>query len=324
MSDGAPIGKILAGCGCLMIVVLAIAGVAGFFLYRTGSEVAKEMKEELPIDGVPLPVPGANDGDGSGKSGSAGKSDGTAKPSKDKENLTPAKVRAALKKPLTQKDVDRVFGVYEGLRKTDAYDQWHESLDGLKKAGNNKDKGTLETMKAMRDSMKGFDAYRDLFEEYERLVKKSGGYDAYLASLVRMSGAAAAAKQIARDHKKKEPSTTEVAKLILEDRPEIKKEFDKTVAEAKKIAKKDATKQREGSVSMMMLLQQPGTIAIGRMPKKSFDNWKSFPAKQRKEIIELPKTAPQEFPGMLIGITWSGEPLIVSSELETFKELTGK
>ncbi len=317
MSDGAPVGKILAGCGCLAALVIAGIAVAGFFMYRAGSDFARELKQDLPVD---VPVPTAEQPE---EPGSPKKAD-QPKPSKDKETLTPAKVRAALEKPLTQKDVDRVFGVYEGLRQTDAYKQWHESLDSMKKAGEKKDKGTIDRMKAMRDSMKGFDAYRDLFEEYDRLVKKSGGYEAYLASLVRMSGAAAAAKQIAKDHKNENPASAEVAKLILKERPEIKKEFDKTVEEAEKIAKKEAKKEEAMPISLMMLLQQPGTIAIGRMPEESFENWKSFSEKERAQIIELPKTAPKEFPGMLIGITWSGEPLIVSSEMQTIQDAMGK
>lgn len=310
-----PIGKILAGCGCVTVLAVAGLGIGGYFAYQTGSDYVREMADELPIDAIPT---GAQGGEAEGAASSEKSSSDGAEPSKDKEMLTPARARAALETPLTQKDADLVLGIYDDLRKTGAYKQWNESLDGLKNAGKKKDQNTLESMKAMRDTMKGFDAYRDLFEEYDRLVKKRGGYDAYLASLVRLSGAAAAAKQIAKDHKKEDPSTAAVAGLVLKERPAIKAEFAKTVEEAQKIARKEAGKKTL-PVSAMMLLQKPGTIAMSRMPEKSFQNWKSFSVAERKRIIEMPQTALKDFPGMLIGMTWTGEPLIVSSELETLR-----
>lgn len=325
--SGPPIGKILLGCGCLTLLVGGIIAAAlAIMVYSAGEQAAKKLGDEYSIsDAISVAMGGAEAvppevaeaAKGTGDDAKSGSSASSAKPRKDKTELTPAKVRAAIQRPLTQKDVDRVFGIYEGLRKTDAYKQWNASLDSMKNAGKEKDKGTLERMKMMRNGMKGFDAYQELFKEYDRLVKKAGGYDEYLASLVRMSGPAAAAKQIAKDHKKDKPESDEVAALILKELPEVKKEFQKTAAEAKKIAAKNDGKQAFNPAALMML-QQPGTIAMGRMPKKSFETWKKFSEKQRKEIIDLPKNSAKDFPGMLIGVTWSGEPLIISSELETF------
>ncbi len=317
-------GKFILGCGCLLVlIILAVVVAAAVIMYLAAEQADAAMGDDFSVSDAVALVFGergtsvsatATKPEGDGKA--AAKRGDTAEPSKEKTEMSPAKVRAALAEPLTPADVDRVFAVYDGLKKTNAYERWHESLDGMKKVGRSDGAGAIEQMARIRDGMKGFDAYKELFTEYDRLVKKAGGFEPYLASLTRIAGAAAAAKQIAKEHKLGEPASDKVADKILSERAAIKKAYEETSKEAADIAKKNAD-GKGMNPAFLAMMQQPGTIAMGRMPEKSFEAWKKFAEEQRKRVIELPQTSAKDFPGMILGVTWSGEPLIISSEFET-------
>jgi len=238
-----------------------------------------------------------------------------------KTHLEPLEVRKELQKPLTKHDVDRTLGIYDDLQKSDAYRRWDKSYHKLEKNNGNHDPDTIDKMRMMRDSVEGADAYRDVYLEFGRLVKKRGGYRAYMGSLVRMSGVAAAAEQIAKDHGNADPASDEVAGFVLHDRPAIKKEFQKTLHQARKMASRHAGQgtRNLGDMSALMMLQQPGTVAMARMPEKSFKRWKSFSVARRKKILALPKEAQTTFPAFL-GIAVTGKGLIMTSELSAVKE----
>lgn len=294
---GLPWGKILIGCGCLSLIGIAVAVGLGFFVYSAGSDWVEEQKKAVGVPDLPT-----TDGDETGSAGSDQVASADAKQDfikKKEQALDPAKIRGYLARPLTKTDIREYTEFVEEWQDDPAYENYVEQWKAMEEMGKKKDDSTIGKLQQVRQLGKSMTAVRDVIEAYDAHVKEHGGYQKHYGRMMRIGGAVAAADLIAKDHKIKDADSDRVAKLILKDRPKIKAEYEKNIAEARKAAKEAQRRKAAGKdpqdmagMHAMLAVGQggPGLIALARMPEASFQTWEDLSESERKELRETLKT----------------------------------
>lgn len=312
--SGLPVKKIALGCGCLLVLLLLLGVGGGAALWYFGGTALEEVKAEFGLDKLPVSMDEAQRiieaaEEATPSSSGAGASD-------EARTLEPKEVRAALAKPLTKTDVKAYRGLIEELRASEPYRRWGKETESLKAIAD-KTKGggeasTVDGLRAIRGATKSMEAGADLMKTFDALVRGDGGYLVYMERVVRVSGVTAAAQQVASQMKEKDAASDAVAARLLKERPEVRAELEKNRKEFKRLkAKGDAQ-----AGMAMLAMQQPGTVALARMPEASFKLWKALPQSTRRELLELQKPKADDLPMLFIGAPVHRQALIVTAEMQ--------
>ncbi|MGM0555436.1 MAG: hypothetical protein ACQEVA_03560 [Myxococcota bacterium] len=327
---GFPWGKVLAGCGCLTLVAVLVGGG----LMWWGFSKVKEVGDEAGI--TELLEEGS-----SGSSGSSGAtSPGTDKDGKQKgdakkrareardEALSHEKLRTYIREPLTKKDINEYREFVEEWRENDAYKNWTTHWEALKERGKAEDKDSMAgQLKTAGQTAKTMSAMQSVWKAYDQHVRDQGGYEEHFGRMTRIGGLMAAADGVAKTNKFKDANSDKVAKKMLDERPEVAKQYKKNIADARAAAKKaresgdkDA-KDMAAMQGMMSLVSNPGALAMARMPEESFETWSDLSKSDRKELRELMKTSIA--PGPYFGMAFGGNPgtLLVAAYMSELKEI---
>ncbi|QDG49758.1 hypothetical protein FIV42_03100 [Persicimonas caeni] len=303
--SGFPWGKVLAGCGCLTVLLMFCAGGAVFFMIQKGSEFAEEnglkdiaeMIEEMEggsgSSGSGGPLGGAESGNGEGSA------DIQREARQRKEDaLDVEKIRAYINEPLTKKDIREHHEFVEEWKSDPAYKNWVEQFEKMKELNKKKDESVTGNLKAIGQSAKWMNAAKTVMEAFDKKVREEeGGYEKYYGRLMRIGGVVAASDTITKSNRKlKDANSDAVAKRMLEERPEIAKQYKKNLAEAKKAVAEAEKRKKAGQEpnpgdmaalgGLMTIMQGPGTVALARMPEGSFETWKKLSPEERKKLRE--------------------------------------
>jgi hypothetical protein len=332
---GFPWGKVLAGCGCLTLVVLLAGGGIAYFAWSKAKDEYDKAKDEGGA--VSLLEQLADEGS-SGESGSSGSS---ASGGKDKVNakkkarearedaLTHEKLRTYIREPLTMSDVDAYQEFVEEWRDNKAYKNWEKQWKALQDRSKDKDKDSMVgQLKTANQTAKTMQAVQQVWKAYDEHVREHGGYEEHYGRMTRIGGLMAAADAVAKEHKIDDANSDKVAAQMLEQRPEVAEQYEKNVKDAREAAakaresgNKDA-QQMAAMQGIMTLASNPGAVAMARMPEKSFETWDKLSPSERKELRESMKTAIA--PGPYFGMAFGGNPgsLLVAAYMSELKEIT--
>jgi|GEM_PF-5351725 len=302
---GLPCGLIAIGCGCLTLILLAVVAVGGFLMFRTTASAVEDeggglfgiFGEEGGI--VDMIAAGAKEAskEGDKKSTAQNKSKKNAE-KKAKEEMTqalsPEKVRSYLAQPLTPKDINEHQKFMRDWAKDPAqieYIKQTKNIEKLTKDSKDKEGSVANSLKVVNASAKAMTAMQEVTEAFDKYVRKNGGYEKYYGRLLRIGGVVAAAQTVKDANKKfKDPDSDAVAKQMLKERPEVAKEYRKNFDEAKKAiakAKQSGAKDSNAGLGALMAMGQgPGTVALARMPEKSFKTWDALSVTHRKALRE--------------------------------------
>lgn len=325
---GFPWVKVLAGCGCLTLVGLIVLGVAGYFIYQKGSKMADE-------NGIKDLMEAAESAKENGQSADGEGADVQRQARKRKEEaLDPKKIRAYVQEPLTQSDIDAHFAFVEEWQKNPAYKNWVEQYKKMQEIDKKDDDSVTGQLKAVGQSVKWVNAAEKVMKAFDKQVRDEGGYEQYYGRMIRIGGVVAASQTIAKTNKKlDDPNSDAVASQMLQERPEIAEQYKKNMKEAKKAiaeaekAKKAGKKPDPSSMAamggLMTVFQGPGTIALARMPDKSFQTWKGLAPAKRKRLRESLNDAIAPGPWFgLFAVNPAG--LLMSTYMAEMNELKAK
>ncbi len=292
---GFPWGKVLAGCGCLTLLGVIALGVGGYFLFGAASDAAEESGVAAIFEEAKAHKEAAEEN--SGKSGKANADiEREARKAKD-DALDHEKVRAYLREPFTKKDVREHQAFVDQWHEHPAYKNWVEQYEKMKEVSEENDESVSGKLRAAGQASKWIRSARDVMEAFDEYVRDNGGYEEYYARLVRIGGVITASDTMTKSNKKLDDANSDaVAKQMLTERPEIAREYAKNMKEAKKAAKRAKEAKAEGKkpspgdqaalAGMMGMFQGPGTVALARMPEKSFKTWQSLSEAERKQLRE--------------------------------------
>jgi hypothetical protein len=291
---GWPWGKILAGCGCLTFLGLVGIAVVVYFVVDAGTKFA----EETGISDIAEMAEEAETASG-GKDNARIQQEARKR---KEEALDPKKIRDYVQQPLTKKDIKEHHAFTKEWQDSPAYKNWVVQFEKMKELDKNKDDSVAGGLKAVGQSAKWVNSVRDVMEAFDTQVRDSGGYEKYYGRMLRIGGVVAASDTIAKSQKSKTidglsgASSDAVAAQMIKERPEIAKQYKKNIAEAKKAMeevekrKKAGKEPRPGDMAafsgLATIMQGPGTIALARMPEKSFQTWKSLSPKEREKLRE--------------------------------------
>ncbi|MFU8804996.1 MAG: hypothetical protein ACNA8W_14380 [Bradymonadaceae bacterium] len=296
-AKGFPWGKVLAGCGCLSFVALIVVGVVGFFAWKAGSEAMDDLKDDFGFISE-MQETGKSQGASKSSSKTSGKKGERSPTERSSDALDAEKVRAYLQKPLTRAEVREFNKFVESWKKDPAYVRWEKETKGLEEFGKkNKGKETsvAEQLRGVRQGARTMTAMTELIQAFDEHVQKNGGYEKHYSSTLRISGLHVASETVAKQHKNKNQHSDEVSKLMIKERPEIAKEYQGALKDAREASarakNKDSKDMAAYQAMMAMMGGGPGTIALARMPAQTFNTWDGLSEAQRKELSENLTTA---------------------------------
>ncbi len=312
---------VLGGCGCLTVVLLGVLVVGGFFVVRTQAESWNEVVSSFGSgpsgDSASDSAPGS-----AKKSESASKGSAQSKSSKgsSKDALDQAKVRAYMTKPLTKAEVNAFHKSSDTWKKNKAYVEYEKNLEEMKKLDGNKNKSTVEQMRAIRNVGKLTTSLAQLAEAFDEHIGKQGGYEEHYSRVLRIAGAIAATEMMAKQHKLEDKHSDEAIALVLKEQPEIAAEYKKGLDEAKKAA---AANNEVGMETYLAVMSGgPGAVAMARMPASTFKTWQSLsPAERKKAEEDLQHSL--GFSGY-IGLAINPAALFQMAMMSEFNEVSGK
>lgn len=209
-----PVGKFIAGCGCLSAVAVAVAlaltfSAGAFALFKVKEEVAEFKEAGLDLNGV---LKGAKD------------SVKTAEKAKAlNDDLTPEAVMAALKSPLTKKELEahRSFLVqWEGRSDVKRV---KNSIKGMHTAKG----GATDSLKNMKLGLEFYKGSIDSMEDFEKVTNQYGGPQKVVERLIRVGALTGAARAVASHEKLKDPSSDAVAKAMIALHPKVKADYNR-------------------------------------------------------------------------------------------------
>ncbi len=324
---------VLGGCGCLTVLAAALiiglvsAGVvaADKALEEAGLGDLAEVGEAL--DGLDkMRKDGSRGGDSKG-GGSKELQETTRK--LDKDSVDPARLARELKKPLTKNEVTNYAETIEQIQASRAYKNVVEEFEGMREVGKKKDseKSALDTMKTAKGAMAAYGSLREVVELFNEQIEQRGGYETYYSRIAKVSGVVVAAQKHAVDG---DPSSDATAKKLLELSEEKRQQFveiDAALDAEAKNGKIDDPERARKVMKQLTVLRDPTEVALGRLPRETFEEWADLPKSLRARAIEAhsPDGKLNDFM-MMTGIT-RGEALLVFAEHEKMKrygELFGK
>ena len=335
---GFPWGKVLAGCGCLTLVALLVAGGVGYWLYSAGKEKLND--EEGGFISALEDMSESSGSRGSSSSGEGGEagaasSGSSAKGAKKKarkareEALSHKKLREYVRQPLTKSDVEEYKDFVKQWRQDKAYKNWNKQWKAMKARSEDKDKESMVgQLKTARQTAKTMTAVQQVWKAYDEHIRQHGGYEKQYGRMTRVGGLIAAADAVAKEHKIENANSDKVAEKILEQRPEVAKEYQKNVEaarEAARAAKESGDKDAQQMASMqglMTMMSSPGAVAMARMPEESFETWAKMSEGERKELRELMKTSVA--PGPYFSSMFGGNPasLLVAAYMAELRDIS--
>lgn len=304
---GLACGVIALGCGCLTLILLGAVALGAFFFVRSDASTADPDNAQGGIFGifgeeggiVDMIAAGAKEAakEGDKKSPAPKKKQKNAEQkarAQMKEALSPEKIRAYLAQPLTPKDINAHQKFMRGWAKDPAqieYIKQSKAVEKLTQDSKGKEGSVAQSLKAVNASAKAMKSMQQVTEAFDKYIRKNGGYEEYYGRLLRIGGVVAAAQTVKDANKKfKDPDSDAVAKQMLKERPEVAKEYRKNFEEAKqaiaKARKSGAKNSNAGMGALMAMGQGPGTVALARMPEKSFKTWEALSVSQRKALRE--------------------------------------
>lgn len=342
----APWGMILGGCAVLMVLLMICGGGASWFVLKKASKFADESGVGDLIEAAKSAEEASGGAKGSkrgkaGKGGKAGAADEAgavdaeeAARAQREAALEWTQVRAYIQQPLTKKDIDDYFKFKAKWEKDPAFRDWSaqtRKLKDLGEASNSRKKDSLaDQLKTVSATAKWASDANRMVAAFDEFIRKEGGYEKYYSRQVRV-GALIAAADTAAQHTEGagDPDSAAVAKQMLKERPEIARQYQDSIKEAKaaqKKAKKAANPEEANVGALMMmasLLQSPGTVALARMPEQSFKTWAALSDKERKALRESTRSSDDEFGGWYIYFAANPSLLLmtmVTAEMEEFQQ----
>lgn len=294
---GFPWGKVLAGCGCLMFLGVIAVGIVGFFAYRAVDDLKDDFGFITQLnEGSQTAKKGAKKGAStSPTSSSSGKGVlGIEDPKKAHERaLESATIRNYIEAPLTRAEVREFNKFTDDWRKNPAFVRWEKETQGLKtqsEKNKGKDLSVAEQLRAVRQAGRTVTAMTELIEAFDEHVQKNGGYEKHYSRTMRISGLHLAAETMSSKNKKLDIHSDEISKLMLKERPEIAREYQAALKDARETAARAKTDDQKSMAAYQamtsMMAGGPGTMALGRMPAQSFQTWDALSPAQRKELSE--------------------------------------
>jgi hypothetical protein len=330
---GWPWGKILAGCGCLTLLGMVVLAGVVYFAVDAGSEWAEEV-------GITDIAEMAEESEQGGSAEEVAKKERIEKQARKRkeEALDPKKIRSYIGEPLTKKDIREHHAFTKEWKDNAAYKNWIVQFEKMKELDNKEDDSIAGGLKAVGQSAKWVNAARDVMEAFDKHVRESGGYETYYGRMIRVGGVTAASDTIAKSKKKsnkklRDPNSDAVASRMIEERPEIAKQYAKNIAEAKKAIaeaekrKKAGKEPKAGGMAALAglgtIMQGPGTVALARMPEASFKTWNELSPKERTKLRESlsGSIAPGHWFGMF---TVNPAGLIMTTYAAEMQELKSK
>lgn len=336
---GFPWGKVLAGCGCLTLVMLLAAGGIGYWAFSSAKAEFDEASDDdgflSTIEQLSEKAEQADGRKGASAEKTAKKGDGKSGNAKrramDARNdaLSHEKLRSYIREPLTKKDVKAYNEFVEEWHENDAYQNWEKQWEALQARSKDKDKDSMTgKLKTARQTAKTMQAVQTVWKAYDEHVREHGGYEEHFGRMTRIGGLIATADAVAKEHKIKDANSDKVAKQILEQRPEVAKEYKKNVDEARKAAKKARESGDKDAADMaamqgvMSMMSSPGAVAMARMPEESFETWERLSVSEREELRETMKSSIA--PGPYFGAAFGANPggLLVAAYMSEMREIT--
>ncbi|MFW5967438.1 MAG: hypothetical protein ACOCV2_07970 [Persicimonas sp.] len=294
---GLPWGKILAGCGCLGIVAIAVLGVGGFFGLKAFSGKADEAGVTDLVEAFSEEGTSGGEGDGVDPE-EAEEIRQEARESKERA-LDEDRLRSYLREPLTKRDVRRHVAFVEGWRDHPKNEEWREQYEKAEKLDEEDPDSLSGAVKATGTFAKLGRLAAEVMEAFDAYVQDEGGYEDYYGRMVRIAAVNLAAQAVAdADSELDDPYSDETAEAMLEERPKVREEYEKNFDEARE-AIQEAKKRKESGqqgaegtdpaamAAMSGVFQNPGTVALARAPEESFETWRDMSAEERKELRKV-------------------------------------
>lgn len=294
-SGGLPWGKILAGCGCLSVLAIAVIGVGGFFLYKGASEKADEAGVTDLVEAF------SEEGTGGGADidpEEAKKIRQEARESKERA-LDEERMREYLREPLTKRDVRRHMKFVEGWRDHPQNERWREQYKKAEKLEEEDSDSLSGAVKATGTIAKLGRMAAEVMEAFDAYVQEEGGYEDYYGRMIRIAAVHLAAQAVAdADSELDDAYSDETAEAMLEERSKVREEYQNNIDEAREAiqeAKKREESGQQGAegtdpaamAAMSGIFQNPGTVALARAPKESFETWQAMSPEERKELRKV-------------------------------------
>jgi hypothetical protein len=196
---------------------------------------------------------------------------------------------------------------------------------------NNEGASVADKLRAVGASAKLMTAMSNVTQAFDEHIREFGGYEKYYGRLLRIGGVAAAAETIAKTSKKfEDPNSDAVAEQILAQRPEVAEQYKKNVKEAREAIAKANEAQKSGNAApgagmgamaaLGTIFQGPGTIALARMPEKSFETWAGLSPEVRKRVRESLRPK-KEFGGWFGLFSVNPASLLVTASMAEFQAL---
>lgn len=303
--SGLPWGKLLLGCGCLT-VMMALAGVGlAWWLFSSAKESLEESGQGGLLAEIQELAAGASGGEGGvaadrDESSRAEELDGRKVDPREaatkarKDALSQENLLAYIREPLTMGDVKAYEAFMKTWRADPDYQRWEEQWKAMRNREKSKeDKDSMVgQLKAVRETTKTMSAMRAVWKAYDEHVREHGGYEAHLGRLTRIGGVAAAADRVARQEKTKDANADAVAEAMLRERPGVVAEYEKNIAEARAQAaeaEQGDPAQQGAFLGLVSLAQDPGTLALARMPEESFETWEKLGESRRAKLRDYMK-----------------------------------
>lgn len=311
---------VLGGCGCLTL--LGIGLVVG--LISAGVFAADKALEEAGLgdfDQIGEAIDGLDKMQQEGTKGGGAEKVREASKKLDKDSVDAERLSKDLKKPLTKKEVTDYAETIEAIQASSAYKNVVEEFEGLRKIDDKKaeEKSALDTMRTAKGAMSAYGSIHDVVELFNEQIEQRGGYETYYSRIAKVSGVVVAAQKYAVDG---DPASDATARKLVELTAEKSKKFDDVYAALDREAKDGKIEDPEKAKRVMgqlVAFREPAELALGRLPRETFEQWAEMPESLRKRAIEAhsPGGKMKDFM-MMSGIT-RGEALLVLSEHEQMK-----
>ncbi len=312
MSQGSsfPVGKVLAGCGCVMVIVgAAVAAVlfgGSYFAYTKAKEagVGELIKE------VDEQVSAAKKNGVSSGSGADSKNNDTA--SKKDTKASTEQMLSWPSTPLTQKDVDAHLNFMKKWESSNSTQEMIKNRETLEDLSKDKDKGAIDNLRQLNAIKNMTMNSAKAYEEMEQLAKKYGGPDEVMRRYFQIIAVSGAASGVATKDDLNTLASDKTAKAMLAQHEKWSKEYEvwKKVNQEyyrvilsvqsdpelmKKLSKDpDFQKQTQERQKELNKVQKtkPGLLVLGKLPKKSLQTWDGLSEKTRQQILSKYSTIP--------------------------------
>lgn len=194
------------------------------------------------------------------------------------------KIVGYVREPMTAVDVEETVRFAKAWRSNAAFQRARDAWQEMNKVTDKKDESIAGEMRKTRTITKVVGAVDDIEDAFYALIKASGGPERHYARSVRVGAVVAAAEQIAKTAKARDPQSDRVADLMLEQRGDIVKEFRLSIEELRE------AKKRGGDPPIVTaFIEGPGAVALAMMPEPSFQVWRKLSEAQRQELRDLLK-----------------------------------